>query len=265
MKLKLKFAFAVSALGLATLACAQVTFYEHENFHGRAVAVNRPVNDFQRFGFSDRASSAIVERGRWVVCQDVRFQGTCVVLRRGSYASLAGMSMNDRVSSARPLNNRRHMDYETPEPIAVPAYEYRRRPSERTFQAPVTSVRVVVGPPSERCWIEREQVATGNNAVGGTIAGALIGGILGHQVGGGTGKDLATAGGAVAGGMIGNNMGRNNEQTSERQVRRCQTTASTTPEYWDVSYNFRGVEHRTQMTKAPGPTIEVTSQGQPRL
>lgn len=38
----------------------------------------------------------------------------------------------------------------------------------------------------------------------GTIAGALIGGVIGNQFGGGTGRDIMTGAGAVAGGMMGN-------------------------------------------------------------
>ena len=37
----------------------------------------------------------------------------------------------------------------------------------------------------------------------GAVGGAVIGGLLGNQVGGGTGKKLATVGGAVAGGYAG--------------------------------------------------------------
>lgn len=46
----------------------------------------------------------------------------------------------------------------------------------------------------------REGQASGLGAVGG----AVIGGLLGNQIGGGTGKKIATVGGAVAGGMAGN-------------------------------------------------------------
>lgn len=42
----------------------------------------------------------------------------------------------------------------------------------------------------------------------GTTAGALLGGILGHPVGDGRGRDRATEGGAVAGGAIGTSLGR---------------------------------------------------------
>lgn len=41
--------------------------------------------------------------------------------------------------------------------------------------------------------------------VGATVTGAVIGGALGNQLGGGSGKDILTAGGAVAGGIAGNN------------------------------------------------------------
>jgi outer membrane lipoprotein SlyB len=38
----------------------------------------------------------------------------------------------------------------------------------------------------------------------GTVGGAVVGGLLGNQVGGGSGRKLATVGGAVAGGFAGN-------------------------------------------------------------
>lgn len=38
----------------------------------------------------------------------------------------------------------------------------------------------------------------------GAVGGAVIGGVLGHQVGGGRGKDLATVAGAVGGAVAGN-------------------------------------------------------------
>ena len=88
-----------------------------------------------------------------------------------------------------------------------------------------------------------------------------------HQVGGGVGKDLATAGGAVAGGLVGANVGRTNagQAVAAPDVQRCTTqTSQSQPAYWDVTYTFRGQEHRVQMTAAPGPTITVNEQGEPR-
>ena len=40
---------------------------------------------------------------------------------------------------------------------------------------------------------------------GAAVTGALIGGAVGNQFGGGSGKDILTAGGAVAGGLAANN------------------------------------------------------------
>ncbi len=34
--------------------------------------------------------------------------------------------------------------------------------------------------------------------------------------------------------------------------------------YWDVTYNFRGQEHRVQLSRAPGRAITVNEQGEPR-
>lgn len=267
MNWKLKAALGATAVLLATQAAAQVTFYEAEGFRGRSFTANNDVRNFERTGFNDRASSLVVERGRWEVCVDARYEGSCVVVRRGSYDSLRGLGMNDRISSVRRVTQQAAYQTDAPEPLPAPTYEYRQRASERTYQVPVTSVRAVVGPPEQRCWVERQQVTEGGRGdtnVGGAIVGALIGGVLGHQVGGGRGKDVATAGGAVAGAVIGGNAGRDGGTTYDKNVQRCNTVASTQPAYWDVTYDYRGTEHRIQMSAAPGNTITVNARGEPR-
>ena len=266
MNSKLKYALAISAVALATQALAQVTFYEGEGFRGRAFTTDRAVNNFARTGFNDRTSSVVVDRGRWEVCEDANFGGRCVVLRRGSYNSLQQLGMVDNISSARPADNRRQYDHEVDAQMDRPDYAYRRRANERVFEAPVTAVHAVMGAPTQRCWVERQQVAEtgGDRNVGGAIAGALLGGVLGHQVGGGTGKDIATVGGAVAGGMIGSTVGRNGTAAGTRDVQRCENTVSGTPAYWDVTYNFQGRDHQLQMSAAPGRTIAVNRDGEPR-
>jgi uncharacterized protein YcfJ len=246
------------------LAQAQVTFFESEDYRGRTFAASSWVNDFNRYGFNDRASSAIVSGGRWEVCEDVRFQGRCAVLRPGNYDSLRAMGMNDRISSVRPVTT--GMDRKPSQVNPEQVYEYQRRPNERIREVPVSSARAVVGPPEERCWMERAQVTDSprDPNVGGAIAGALIGGILGHQIGGGVGKDIATAGGVVAGGVLGSQVGRNENAPPAREVRRCETTVNKTPAYWDVTYIFRGQPHHVQMRKDPGRTIAVNGNGEPR-
>jgi uncharacterized protein YcfJ len=263
----LKSILGVAALGVATHAAAQITLYQNEGFRGPVFAADKPIANFDRTGFNDRASSAVVERGTWQVCEDARFQGRCVVLRAGNYPTLSAMGMNDRISSVRPVTGSASSHYVAPPPAPVAVYEYRQRPNERLYQIPVTYVRAVVGPPEQRCWVERQQVQDnrGGANVPGAIVGAVLGGVLGHQVGGGRGQDIATAGGAVAGAAIGANVGHGGSSTHSQDVQRCETVASQgPPDYWDVSYTFRGLEHRVQLSAPPGPTITVNGNGEPR-
>ena len=191
MNIILKSALGAVALASAVHASAQITFYEGEGFRGRTFATDRPVDNFANIGFNDRASSVIVDRGRWEVCEDARFQGRCVVLQRGSYDSLRGLGMDNRISSVRPVDMRRSYDNVAPQPLAAPGYEYRRRPNEALFEVPVTSVRAIGGPPEQRCWMERQQVAEPERRdlnVPGAIIGGVLGGIIGHQLGGGAAR-----------------------------------------------------------------------------
>lgn len=264
--------FMATLIATPALA-AQITFYEGEDFRGRMFATERAVGDFTRYGFNDRASSVIVDSGEWLVCEDIRYAGECVILRPGSYDSLRRMGVNNRVSSVQRLDSRRRNDrrYENmyrPEPLPQPTYEYRRRADERLYEVPITSARAVLGTPEQRCWVEQEEVrepARRGANVGGAIVGGIIGGILGHQIGGGRGNDIATAGGAVAGAAIGSQAGRNDGVVSTRDVQRCENVRPGPPDYWDVTYNYRGVEHHVQMSEQPGRTITVNRNGEPRM
>jgi len=250
-------------------AAAQITFYEQEGFRGQSFTTEEQVRNLGRFGFNDRASSVVVLSSRWEVCEGVRFGGRCVVLRPGRYASLAAMGLNDRVSSVRSVSRNARIDDSRYAPAPVAAHNYQRRDHERLYEVNITSVRAVVGPPQQRCWVDREQVVEDRPKanVGGAIAGAIIGGILGHQVGGGRGQDIATAGGAVAGAVVGANIGRDGggQQARTQDVQRCENILSQArPEYWDVTYSFRGQDHHVQMASPPGSTITVNEQGEPK-
>ena len=243
----------------------QITFFEHPGFQGRAFNADNEVVNFRRFGFNDRASSVVVLGERWEVCEHVNFTGLCVILRPGRYPDLASMGLNDSISSVRPIQPAARYRDERFAPQPVPAYDWRRRPEERIYEVRVTSVRAVIAAPQQRCWVEREQVQRNDPNVGGAVVGGVIGGILGHQIGGGTGRDIATVTGVVAGAAIGANAGRDATVTSTQNVQRCATVPSQSrPEYWDVTYNFRGADHHVQMTAPPGPTLTVNENGEPR-
>src|SRR5687768_11033179 len=193
MKTTIALVLATTALAFGTQAAAQVTFYENDGFQGRTYSTPQRVANLERSGFNNRASSVVVVGQRWEACEDERFRGRCTVLRPGQYPSLTAMGLNDRISSVRPLPASRQVAESDYAPMPMVTQDFRRRRDERLFQADVTSARAVVGTPEQRCWIEREQVSQPQSSQGslnlpGAAVGAIIGGILGHQVGGGSGK-----------------------------------------------------------------------------
>ena len=253
MRMSMRAMLGIAMIAGATQAAAQITLYEGEGFRGREFTADRSLPNLDRFGYNDRASSAVVNGGRWEACEHARFEGRCVVLEPGSYNSLSQLGLDNAISSVRALAG---------EGLSV----YRPRPSERLYQAQITSVHAVVGPPEERCWIEREQVVDRGGAnVPGAILGGIVGGVLGHQIGGGRGRDVATVGGAVAGTAIGANAGRDGV-VYDRDVRRCASVPdSGRIAYWDVGYFFAGQQHYAQLSEAPrGSTITVNEFGEPR-
>ena len=133
----------------------------------------------------------------------------------------------------------------------------------------------------EECWSEQrrgyeERTVTrqDNGAPIGpaTVLGAIAGGVLGHQVGGGHGKDAATAGGAVVGGLIGNQIDRDQgnvappSQSTEverrpvtRQVERCRTVQEVREVAvgYDVRYRYGNREFVTRLPYDPGRRLKV--------
>ncbi len=69
----------------------------------------------------------------------------------------------------------------------------------------------------------------------GVVAGAVVGGLLGNQVGGGTGKTLATVAGAVGGGYAGNEI--------EKRTRKAAA--------WEVDVQFEDGARRSFRYEAP--------------
>jgi uncharacterized protein YcfJ len=255
-----------AALLLAQAAAAQIAFYEYEWLRGRVFTANGPIENFQDYGFNDKAMSAVIERGEWEVCEDAYFQGRCVTLRPGQYTSLGSFGMDKKISSVRPLSGAPQYGYAPPPPPGPPAYEYYPHHGETLYQANVVAVRAVVGPPEQRCWVEQQQVVRENQPnIGGAIIGGVLGGVIGHQIGSGRGNDVATAVGAVGGAAVGANVNRGTSVQTQ-DVRRCESVPSSAqPQYWDVTYVFRGVEHRAQLSFAPGATITVNDRGEPRV
>lgn len=258
MGMSLKAAVGVVGLVAATTAAAQVTLYSHDDFNGQQFTANGAVRNLDRLGFNDRASSVVVNGGNWQVCEDAYFGGRCVILQPGEYPSLDRMGLSNEISSLRPVDNR--YGYDDRDRYDRRGYVAQGYAGEPLYRAPVTSVRAVVGPPEQRCWVERDEWR-GETNVPGAVAGAVIGGLIGNQFGHGSGRAAATAGGAIAGGAIGSNVGTD---SYGGDVQHCRTVANYDhPDYWDVTYSFQGVSHRIQMSSPPGSTITVNADGMP--
>ena len=108
MRSRLQIAMISAGLVLATQAAAQVTFYEGEEFRGASFRVDTIIQNFDPLGFNDRASSAVVEQGRWEVCEDAAFRGRCTTLSPGNYPSLAPMGFNNRILTFDLLTGQTH-------------------------------------------------------------------------------------------------------------------------------------------------------------
>lgn len=64
--------------------------------------------------------------------------------------------------------------------------------------------------------VRQDNAGIGGSGIGiGTIAGAVVGGVLGHQVGGGTGNTAATVIGAAGGAYAGHELEKRSQQQSD--------------------------------------------------
>ena len=99
------------------------------------------------------------------------------------------------------------------------------------------------------------------NRIAGTAAGVIAGGLLGSQIGGGTGRTVATVAGAAAGGYAGNQIqkGMQDKDTVSRTETRCKTVYDSHTETigYDVRYRLGKEEGQVRMEQRPGARIPV--------
>ena len=104
------------------------------------------------------------------------------------------------------------------------------------------------------------------NRIAGSVLGAVAGGVIGHQFGGGRGKDVATVVGALGGGYAGNQvqgaMQENDTYTTTQQ--RCKTVYDKSEKMlgYDVTYKIGDQQGKIRMDKDPGTQIPLDSNGQ---
>lgn len=85
-------------------AADSITLYQRDNYGGRRLTVESATTSIANAGFNDRAYSAVVHDGRWEICYDTDFRGSCGVLEPGAYPELGAYA--GRISSLRPIDGR---------------------------------------------------------------------------------------------------------------------------------------------------------------
>ncbi len=109
--------------------------------------------------------------------------------------------------------------------------------------------------------VTRQKPVKDQHQIAGTAIGAVVGGLLGNQVGGGTGKKIATVAGAVGGGYAGNKVQENMQagDTYTTTETRCDTVTDVSQKLvgYDVKYQLDGKEGQVRMASDPGSRIPV--------
>jgi uncharacterized protein YcfJ len=102
--------------------------------------------------------------------------------------------------------------------------------------------------------------------VGAAIIGGAAGAIIGHQIGRGDARPVATFGGALVGAVIGSELARNSDgrvyrEPRVQEVERCRTHEE---ERFDervrgyrVAYLYNGRRFVTELPYDPGPRLRV--------
>jgi uncharacterized protein YcfJ len=104
-----------------------------------------------------------------------------------------------------------------------------------------------------------------HHQVAGTVIGAIAGGVIGSQFGGGKGRTLATVGGAVGGGVVGKEVQKNHQSkdTVTHVVKRCHMVdqpAGAAPVY-DVVYAYQGENVHVRLDHDPGDRLALPIRG----
>jgi len=127
---------------------------------------------------------------------------------------------------------------------------------------------VTVTTPVRECWEETRYYTVENEPRGAgvqTLFGAVIGGIVGHQFGGGRGKDAATVAGSLIGASIASDAARARSPytTTEyaRPVTQCEMRQQTHEEEridgYHVVYSYNGQKYATRMPNDPGNRVRI--------
>ena len=146
---------------------------------------------------------------------------------------------------------------------AVTGYQKIAQPKVAEVVA-VKEVLQTVTTPREQCetvQVQRRAPVKDEHRLLGTVGGAVIGGVLGNQVGGGSGRKVATVAGAAAGGYAGNQVQKNLQDKDVRTTteQRCKTVQEKSQKVvgYDVDYRIGRQTGAVRTTFRPGATLTI--------
>ena len=115
-------------------------------------------------------------------------------------------------------------------------------------------------------WVTEQQPAVSSRNYGGLAVGGVAGALLGNQVGGGRGREAATALGAVLGAFTGDRVANRDRgdrgdryENVPREVTTCQTVNDVQSRLtgYQVAYEYRGQQFTALMPQNPGSNLQV--------
>ncbi|SHM79814.1 Uncharacterized conserved protein YcfJ, contains glycine zipper 2TM domain [Pseudomonas asturiensis] len=152
---------------------------------------------------------------------------------------------------------------------AVATYSLVKGGPEYADVLAVEPINQQIKTPREVCkdvTVTRQAPVKDQHQIVGSVIGAVAGGLLGNQVGGGNGKKLATVAGAVGGGYAGNKVqeGMQERDTYTTTQNRCTTVNDVSQKVvgYNVKYKLNEKVGQVRMERDPGNQIPVDKNGQ---
>jgi uncharacterized protein YcfJ len=166
-------------------------------------------------------------------------------MTKTAFASLLAVCTSAAMAQAQPMD----MPVQMPAPV-IPAGDMGRVIS-------TTPVLQQFAVPKQVCSTQQVAVQQPKSGAGG-LMGAIAGGAIGNNVGGGNGRALATMIGLIGGTVMGDNI-EGAPATQVQNIQSCstQTTYENKVVSYNVVYEFAGKQYSVQMPQAPGAFIPL--------
>ncbi|KPY37657.1 Uncharacterized protein ALO52_04837 [Pseudomonas syringae pv. primulae] len=152
---------------------------------------------------------------------------------------------------------------------AVATYSLVKGGPEYADVLAVEPINQQIKTPREVCkdvTVTRQAPVKDQHQIVGSVIGAVAGGLLGNQIGGGNGKKIATVAGAVGGGYAGNKVqeGMQERDTYTTTQNRCTTVNDVSDKVvgYNVKYKLNEKVGQVRMERDPGNQIPVDKNGQ---